>query len=250
MLKQKADFVARYFHNQELSLLKWAQQKELELSKVVVQIPARMNSSRLKNKNVMDLCGKPLLAYTAQIAKQLRGVDQVIINTDSAHYASIAEQYGVNAPFLRPAELAKDHSSITWATYYLVRHFVDADYPLKAIITLMPTSPFRNLNAIQHLVDQLLANGAAYTALRADAMLSPYADENGHPVLQGCAPRTGCLPAKTLGNFSGELLIKKNIEKCCIQYIDDPVELIDIDTKQDFEMAKYVLENDLYDFGL
>ena len=248
--EQKADFLTRYFRNQELSHLKWAEQEKLDLNKVIVQIPARSQSSRLRDKNILKICGMPLLAYTAMIAKRLSGVDRVVINTDSSEYAAIAESYGVEVPFLRPSELAADNSSLSWATYYLVRHCVDTNYPVRAIITMMPTSPFRNLNKIQHLVDQMLLHGAAYSVFCANALVSSYFDDTGRKILGSHHKLVRGVPVKTLGNFIGEFMIKKWITSCFVISIDDLIEMIDIDKKEDFDLARFVIENGLFDFGV
>ncbi len=246
----KADFVAKYFRNQEPSHLKWARDEGLELSKVVVQIPARSQSTRLVDKNVRDLCGKPLLAYTAMIATRLKNVDRVIINTDSARYAKIGERFGLEAPFLRPSEIATKSSNLLWASYYMTRHFVDANYPVKTIITLLPTSPFRNLATIQDLVDRTIEFGAAQTVARVNALTRPYTDDQGELLVRPYENRTETLCCKPFGLFSGEHMIKKHIVKNHVLFVDNPVELIDIDLAKDFELAEYVLNNGLHDFGV
>ena len=57
-------------------------------------IPARSGSKGLKDKNIIDLCGKPLIAYSIEAALQSGGFDRVIVSTDSEHYATIAREYG------------------------------------------------------------------------------------------------------------------------------------------------------------
>lgn len=248
--EQRSILTARYFRNQEPSLLKWVRDEQLELSKVVVQIPARSRSTRLPDKNIRDLCGQPLLAYSAMIATRLKNVDRVIINTDSKQYAEIGEKYGLEAPFLRPLEIAGENSNLAWASYYLIRHLVDANYPVKAIITLLPTSPFRRQDVIQDLVNKVMECGSAYTVARVNALSGPYTDAQGRVLVNPLDVCTNILCCKTIGLFSGEYLIRKHIVQSHVMYVDNPMELIDIDTAEDFQLAEHILDNGLYDFGV
>ena len=62
--------------------------------KKIAIIPARSGSKGLKDKNIIDLCGKPLIAYSIEAAFQTGLFDRVIVSTDSEHYADIARDYG------------------------------------------------------------------------------------------------------------------------------------------------------------
>ena len=77
-------------------------------NKILSIIPARGGSKGIKDKNIIDLCGKPLVVYTVEAAKSSRFIDDVIISTDSQKIAEIASMYGAEVPFMRPPELAAD----------------------------------------------------------------------------------------------------------------------------------------------
>ena len=64
--------------------------------KRIAIIPARSGSKGLKDKNIIDLCGKPLIAYSIEAALETGLFDHVIVSTDSEHYAEIAQHYGVS----------------------------------------------------------------------------------------------------------------------------------------------------------
>ena len=74
-------------------------------------IPARSGSKGLKDKNIKELCGKPLLAYSIEAAKLSGCFDTVMVSTDSEKYAEIARQWGAEVPFLRSAETSNDTAS-------------------------------------------------------------------------------------------------------------------------------------------
>lgn len=117
-------------------------------------IPARSGSKGLKDKNIKDFKGKPLIAYTIQAALTTGIIDKLIVSTDSTEYASIAEKYGATAN-IRPSELATDTTStIEVIDYHLSIEEGSFDY----FILLQPTSPLRTgrhiTEAIKEIIEQ------------------------------------------------------------------------------------------------
>ena len=74
-------------------------------------ITARSGSKGLKNKNIKELCGKPLLVYSIEAAKASGLFDEIMVSTDSKKYADIARSYGANVPFLRSEANSGDKAS-------------------------------------------------------------------------------------------------------------------------------------------
>jgi len=116
---------------------------------VVALVPARAGSKRVADKNIRSLSGHPLMAYTISAAVQSGIFSDVIVSTDSEHYADIARHYGAEVPFLRPHQLAGDVSpDIEWLTHTLgVLREAGREYDCFSI--LRPTSPFRLPETIQ-----------------------------------------------------------------------------------------------------
>ena len=116
---------------------------------IVALIPARAGSKRVPDKNIRPLAGHPVMAYTIAAALQSEIFADVIVSTDSEHYAEIARYYGAEVPFLRPPELAGDVSpDIEWLKYTLKKLQEDGrKYDCFSI--LRPTSPFRLPETIQ-----------------------------------------------------------------------------------------------------
>lgn len=71
-------------------------------------ISARGGSKGIPHKNIRDLAGKPLIAYTIEAALKAKTLRRVIVSTDDTEIAEVAKSYGAEVPFLRPTELAKD----------------------------------------------------------------------------------------------------------------------------------------------
>ena len=85
--------------------------EHIDKGKVFAIIPARSGSKGVKNKNIRLLNGYPMIAYTIAAAKLSENIDRVIVSTDSEQYAEIAQKYGAEVPFLRPAEISGDTSA-------------------------------------------------------------------------------------------------------------------------------------------
>lgn len=140
----------------------------------LIIIPARGGSKGIKNKNIIDVCGKPLIEYTIRPAVRLRGqlgVKHVIVSTDSCKIANIAAQLGVEVPFLRPKELATDESRGFEYRLHAVEFFERENMYVDAVIVLQPTSPLRNYDDIVRSID-------LYNARTNEALISVYKEEN------------------------------------------------------------------------
>ena len=94
--------------------------------KVLATICARGGSKGVPSKNIRHLLGKPLIAYTIEVARACPVVSHIVVSTDSDEIAAIAEDYGVQVPFRRPAEMASDEvpkiQAIRHATAYVEAH--------------------------------------------------------------------------------------------------------------------------------
>lgn len=96
----------------------------------------------MPRKNLAELAGFPLIAYSVVAARAARDVDRVVVTTDSQEIADVAGHYGAEVPFLRPTELAADDS----LDIDYVRHALDelADGDIELIVQLRPTTPLRD----------------------------------------------------------------------------------------------------------
>lgn len=141
-------------------------------------IPARGGSKALPRKNVAPLAGQPLIAYTIAASVAARRITRTIVTTDDPEIAGVAKQSGAEAPFLRPAELARDDSPTLPAVVHAV-HAMEAltgERP-KLVVLVQPTSPFTRPDQIDAGVDLLLAHpeaDAVTTVVEVDHVNHPY----------------------------------------------------------------------------
>jgi CMP-N,N'-diacetyllegionaminic acid synthase len=123
---------------------------------VLAIVPARGGSKGLPRKNIRDLCGKPLIAWSIEKAQKSRYLDMVLVTTDSPEIADIARRHGAEVPFLRPAILATDTAS----SFDVVRHALDflstnSRREFDYTVLLEPTSPLREDDDIDRMLEML-----------------------------------------------------------------------------------------------
>ena len=107
-------------------------------------IPARGGSKGLPGKNIRNLAGKPLICHTINAALKAKSITRVIVSTDDANIASIAEECGAEVPFMRPNELASDNSlAIDSYLYTIDRLASEGNIKIDSFIALLPTAPLR-----------------------------------------------------------------------------------------------------------
>lgn len=115
------------------------------MSRSLCVIPARSGSKGLKDKNILELSGKPVLAYSIEACIKSGIFEDVYVATDSKQYAKIAMDFGAQVPFLEPVEIAQDNnSSLDPVLYYYEKLGQEFDY----IWCMQPTSPLRSAEDI------------------------------------------------------------------------------------------------------
>lgn len=119
-------------------------------------IPARGGSKRIPRKNILDLGGKPLIAWTIEAALKSHYIDNVIVTSDEDEILSIARESGVST-IRRPTELATD----TAGTFDTLVHTLQNTSPrYDYIVLLQPTSPLRGSNHIDEAIEMLISKNA------------------------------------------------------------------------------------------
>lgn len=118
----------------------------------VAIIPARGGSKRIERKNIIDFCGRPMIAWTIEAAKKSEMFERIVVSTDDQEIAAVARRYGASVPFLR-----KEHSDdmspvslVTIGTLRQLREELGAEYDVA--VQLMANCPLRNE---RHIVDAL-----------------------------------------------------------------------------------------------
>ncbi len=113
-------------------------------------IPARGGSKRLPRKNVLDLNGKPLIAYSIEAGLKSKYIDRVVVTSDDEEILAISQKYGA-LTIKRPDELASDIAT----SFDAIKHTIENTKKYDYVILLQPTSPLRNEKHINEAIELL-----------------------------------------------------------------------------------------------
>lgn len=133
------------------------------MTEVLAVIPARGGSKGLPGKNLRLLAGHPLIAYSIAAGLQSQLVDRVICSTDSEEIADVGRKYGAEIPFMRPSELAQDHSPDIDFFLHTIETLDATGYRPDIIVQLRPTDPIRKPGLVDEAVQMLIDNPDAHS---------------------------------------------------------------------------------------
>lgn len=112
------------------------------MKKAIAIIPARGGSKRIPRKNIKDFFGKPLIAYSIEVALKSKLFDKVIVSTDDEEIAKIAVEYGAVVPFLRPKELSDDFIGTGAVINHALEYLKSVGETYDFVCTIYSTAPF------------------------------------------------------------------------------------------------------------
>lgn len=124
--------------------------------KILAVIAARGGSKGLPRKNLRNLAGKPLIAWSILEAQKSRFIDSLIVSSEDDEILSVAQEWGAEVPFIRPAELAQDDTPGTAAVMHAVLELPGFDL----VVLLQPTSPLRTALDIDLCIKLAVSNQA------------------------------------------------------------------------------------------
>lgn len=141
----------------------------------VAFIFARGGSKGVPRKNIRKLAGLPLIAYSIITAQQCAAISRVVVSTDDEEIAAVAREYGAEVPFLRPSELADDHSSEYDAWKHAVATYEDVCRDkIDIFVSLPPTSPLRSVLDVENCIREYVETAADVVVTVKGAARSPY----------------------------------------------------------------------------
>jgi len=219
---------------------------------ILAIIPARGGSKGVKRKNIRDLAGKPLIAWTIDEAKKSKYIDKLILSSEDDEIISIAKKYGCEVPFVRPKNLAEDDTP----GIETVLHAIEMVDNYQYIVLLQPTSPLRTVDDIDGCIEYCITRQANACVTICEANHSPYwmynlgEDKKMLPILQEKENfyRRQALP--TVYQLNGAVYIaeknylieKKNfVTDETIGYVMPQNRSVDIDNEMDFKFVENIL---------
>ena len=117
---------------------------------ILAVILARSGSKGVKNKNIKNLSGKPLIAWSIATCLKSKKINKIIVSTDSKKYAKIAKSFGAHETILRPKKISKDLSTDYDAIIHLIKNFKKFNYEI--IVHIRPTTPDRDVKDVDRAI--------------------------------------------------------------------------------------------------
>ena len=127
-----------------------------KLKKILAIIPARAGSKGIKDKNIIDLNGKPLIAYSIEAGLKSKYIDKVVVTTDGEEIAREAIKYGAEVPFLRPEYLSSDNAKTIDAVIHCIEEMEKLGEKYDYVVLLQPTQPLRQSWHIDEAIELIL----------------------------------------------------------------------------------------------
>lgn len=125
-------------------------------------IPARGGSKRIPRKNIKDFCGKPMIAWSIEAAKQSGCFDRILVSTDDERIAEVARSYGAETPFTRPPELSDDHTGTIPVIAHAVKWQIQNGVTPTEVCCIYATAPFLQASDLRKGYETLCQEGADY----------------------------------------------------------------------------------------
>ena len=129
----------------------------------IAVIPARGGSKRIPRKNVRSFCGKPIIAYSIDVALRSGLFSSVVVSTDDEEIADVAREFGADVPFMRPAHLADDFTGTTPVVTHALEYCLEQGEPVDAVCCIYATSPFTTVDDVTLGYKALEKASAAFT---------------------------------------------------------------------------------------
>lgn len=223
-------------------------------------IPARGGSKRLPRKNILDLCGKPLIAWSIEAGLKSKYIDKVIVSSDDKEILDISIKFGADI-VKRPKDLASDTST----TFDAIKHSIDNLEHYDYIVLLQPTSPLRSEKHIDEAIEFLVDKKADFiisvckcdhsplwsNVLPKDLRFDNFIDKKNINIRSQDLPEFYRLNGSIFIGDTNKLLLNKSFygAENSFAFIMPQIYSTDIDTELDFEISKIIINKKINKAG-
>lgn len=223
-------------------------------------IPARGGSKGIPNKNIMDICGKPLIAYTIEAGKKSKYIDEIMVSTDSEDIKNIAQQYGAKVPFLRPKQLSNDSAKSIDLVLHAIDFYKNNNMCYDYVILLQPTSPLRTFMQVDEAIEKLMESNRDSLVSVREASENPVImrsiqNEKLKEVISFEGPNLRRQDLPTFYIFNGAIYINSNdmlihkkmfIDEDTMPYVMSEESSVDIDTMLDAKLVEFIIKEHMH----
>ncbi|MDK2820357.1 MAG: hypothetical protein PWP31_322 [Clostridia bacterium] len=221
---------------------------------ILAIIPARGGSKGVPRKNIRKVAGKPLIAWTIEEAKKSKFIDRLVVSSEDKEIINIARLWGCEAPFVRPAELARDDTPGIEPVLHAIKMLSGYDY----VVLLQPTSPLRTVEDIDGCIEKCIGRNASACVsvtkpdkspywmyvLDSKDLMNPLIKSNNIPGRRQDLPKVYALNGAVYVGKSDYLIKNKSfLTKETIGYIMPQNRSIDIDSEEDLMFCELLLNS-------
>lgn len=231
----------------------------------IAVIPARGGSKEVPGKNLKELAGKPLLAWTLEETSKVSAIEEIIVSTDDERIAEVALKYGASVPFIRPAKFAQDNVHAIHVVLHLISWLEEHKRTSpEAIAMLLPTSPLRRSWHVEKAL-ALFAEDPERPVVSVYRCLTPLIslrwidNDKLLPVQRNIQPNTQRQNIKPVYGVNGSIYVaspqKLKLEKTfhtedARPFVMDRLHSLDINSHDDFAMAEHFLKAPGFDLDV
>lgn len=228
---------------------------------VLTVIPAKLGSIRLPRKNILPLCGKPMVAYAIKAARDSGVCGEVMVSTESPEVADIARECGAAVPFLRPAVLGRNPHGVVDVCMHVLDAYEQTGRRFRTLAILLPTAPLRTAEDVRRAMETFSSLGASFLMTVSPFEHNPYSALRFVPGEEGrltpCFPEWSGRMASTLPPpfrpDGAVCIVDVAAFRKAGTYYGDPLHAsvtpwpngLDVDTLADFELAEFYLSRRL-----
>lgn len=225
--------------------------------KILCIIPARGGSKGIPYKNIKHLCGKPLILYSLDVARQIFEDEDICVTTEDQKIIDVVETCGIQAPFVRPQCLSTDEATTQDVLIHALDFYQQKDVYYDIVLLLQPTSPFRLKRHIEEAIN-LYSDSCDMVVSVRDASANPYynlfeEDEFGYlHISKGKGSYTRRQDAPKVWEYNGSIytINSKSLKTSrmsdfsrIIKYPMENIYSIDIDMSLDWIIAEELIKN-------
>lgn len=221
--------------------------------KILYLIPARGGSKGIPQKNIKPLCGKPLIHFAIDIARELACDSDICVSTDDDEIISVVESIGLKVPFKRPDYLASDTATSSDVIVHAINFYKEKGVEYDVVVLLQPTSPFRRVDDVKGCLELYNDSLDMVTSVKesyVSAVLC-HEDENGYLVDTLSNGATRRQDAAKYYEYNGAVYVinaKAVLEKGLVgftkikKYVMPEINSLDIDVMTDWYIAESLIE--------
>ncbi|NLB67974.1 MAG: acylneuraminate cytidylyltransferase family protein [Bacteroidales bacterium] len=218
---------------------------------ILIIIPARGGSKRLSGKNIKELCGKPLIGYSIDVARAITNDENICVSTDDVNIIDVVEKYGLKVPFVRPDVLSSDTATTSDVLIHAIDFYEKQGKHFSKLLLLQPTSPLRKIEEVREALSLYSDDIDMVVSVRESNVSKILCEENNDGFLDLSLRKSSIIGAfPTLYEYNGAIYVininslkEKGMSGFTrrVKYVMTKESSIDIDDIYDFMLAEAIM---------